>query len=169
MHIPKEDCEKLRRAEWPSFNFYTKVSIRRANRSITYTESNFSNLAAEFRKNGAEILDINSPRMKATVERIDKTLKELNNNDAKVGMSQPVNLGEIDTRPNVYSALLLMNVTYDDKGTLRTRPLVAGLSFIRVKDRLLFVYTYRNYGSKTDIEVIKDFTKKWIGEILAAN
>ena len=169
VHLPKEDCEKLRRGEFGAHDFYTKISIRKANRTRDETVSDFSALVSEFRKSGADVLDINSPRMKATVEHLDKSLSELNKSDTNLEMSQPVNLGEFDTRPNVYSVLLLLTYKYDENGVRKTKPIIGGLTFLRVNQRLIYVFTYRNYAAKTDFEVLQSFTKTWVGKILAAN
>jgi hypothetical protein len=169
VHLAKEDCERLRHGQFGAFNFYTKVSVRRALRASEYSEQQFASLISEFRKNGSSVLDINSARLKAAVERLDKTLSELSNSDARLEMSQPVPLGEMDTRPNVYSTLLSINYTYEDKGQRRQRPVLGGLTFMRLNQRLIYVYTYRSYNAKADIEIIQDFTKKWITKILAAN
>ena len=48
-------------------------------------------------------------------------------------------------------------------------PILGGLSFVRVKRRMIYVYTYRKYESKTDAVILRDFTRKWVGQILAAN
>jgi hypothetical protein len=168
VHLQKEDCDKLRQGASPVANFYTKVSIRRPNRTRVFTEKDFGEVVARFRENGAQILDLKSPQMKAIVERLDKTLSELNNGVA-FEMSQPINLGEFDTRPNVYSVMLTLNYSYEENGTRHAKPLLGSLSYLRVKDRLLYVYTYRLYASKNDIEVLQEFTRKWIGEIISAN
>lgn len=169
VHLPKEDCERLRHGEFGGFKFYTKVSVRRAVRGSDYSEQQFASLVSEFRKNGDSVLDINSPRLKAAVERLDKSLSEISNSDTKLEMSQPIPLGEMDTRPNVYSVLLSINYVYEDKGQRRQSPILGGLTFIRLNQRLIYVYTYRRYNAKADIEIIQDFTKKWITKILAAN
>jgi hypothetical protein len=107
--------------------------------------------------------------MKATLEHLSKGLSELSKKETQVDMSQPVNLGEFDTRPNVYSVMLLMNFkTQSSDGEVSTL-ILGGLSYVRVKQRLIYVYTYRKYGSKNDVDTLRDFTKQWIGQILAAN
>lgn len=169
VHLPHADCEKLRAGEFGPFSFYTKISVRQAVRTTDYSAQRFASLVSEFRKNGSKILDVNSPTMKATLEKLGKNLSELNDQETQVDMSQPINLGEFDTRPNVYSVMLLVNIKMQSsEGELNT-PIAGGLSYVRVKQRLLYVYTYRKYESKTDVEVLRDFTKKWIGQILAAN
>ena len=77
--------------------------------------------------------------------------------------------GEFDTRPNVYSVMLLLNFKTKSGDNEVSVPIAGGLSYVRVGQRLIYVYTYRKFTSAADVEVLRDFTKKWIGQILAAN
>jgi hypothetical protein len=169
VHLPRADCEKLRANLSGSFNFYTKVSVRRDRREAEYSAEQFAALIEEFRKHGAQYLDVNSPSMKATIDRLSKGVSESKKEETRIDLSQPVNLGEFDTRPNVYAVMLLLNLKTQSSSGETTVPILGGLSFVRVKQRLIYVYTYRKYQSKQDIEVLRDFTRKWVGEILAAN
>jgi hypothetical protein len=169
VHLPRGDCDKLRAGESVAFTFYTKVSVRRGARDLDYSAERFAELVSLFRKSGSQVLDVNSPTMKAAVDRLDQGLSEINKKETKVGLSQPVNLGEFDTRPNVYGVMLLINFRTRSGDSEVTIPLVAGLSYVRVKQRLMYVYTYRRYNSTTDVKVLRDFTRQWIGKILAAN
>jgi len=169
IYLPSTDCEKLRAGEFGPFNFYTKVSIRRAVREQDYPAERFAQLVTAFRQNGAQILDVNGPVMKAATERLDKSLTALSQQQTQVDLSQPVNLGEFDTRPDVYSVMLLLNVTTTTADGQATVPILGGLSYLRVKQRLVYVYTYRRYNSKADASILRVFTTDWINEILAAN
>jgi hypothetical protein len=169
VHLPRADCEKLRAGEFGPFDFYTKVSIRRAIRDEAYSAEHFANLIATFRQSGGQILDINGPTMKGVVERLDKSLTELSQQSTEIDLSQPVNLGEFDTRPNVYSVMLLMNFKTKIGDETANVPVLGGLSYVRIKQRLVYVYTYRKYKAGADVQILRDFTKTWIGQILAAN
>jgi hypothetical protein len=169
VHLSRAECDKLRAGESATFNFYTKVSVRKDIRDQDYSAERFAELVALFRKTGSQVLDVNSPTMKGAVQQLDKGLSEINKKETKVALSQPVNLGEFDTRPNVYGVILMMNFTSKSGDGEVTVPLVAGLSYVRVKQRLIYVYTYRRYNSATDVEVLRDFTRQWLGKILAAN
>jgi hypothetical protein len=169
VHLSRAECDKLRAGESATFNFYTKVSVRKGIRDQDYSAERFADLVALFRKTGSQVLDVNSPTMKGAVQQLDKGLSEINNKETKVALGQPVNLGEFDTRPNVYGVILMMNFTSKSGDREVTVPLVAGLSYVRVKQRLIYVYTYRRYNSATDVEVLRDFTRQWLGKILAAN
>lgn len=169
VHMPRADCDRLRAGEFGPFDFYTKISIRRAIRGEEYSSARFAKLVEEFRKSGAQILDINGPTMKGIVERLDKSLSEITQQSTEIDLSQPVSLGEFDTRPNVYSVMLLMNFKTKIGDELASVPVLGGLSYVRIGQRLVYVYTYRKYKAGADVQILRDFTKEWIGQILAAN
>jgi len=170
VHLPHADCEKLRAGGIAPFNFYTKISVLRDGRDQDYSAARFAELIATFRKSGSQILDVNGPTMKGAAKQLNKGLTDLSKQETQVDLGQPINLGEFDTRPNVYSVMLIMNITIQTRdGKPEARPLLGGVSFVRIKQRIIFVYTYRKYVSNADVEVLRDFTKQWIGQILAAN
>lgn len=169
VHLPHALCEKLRAGETGPLNFYTKISVAKRARAVDYSVEEFASLVGEFRKTGSEVMDINGPTMKETLEYLSKGLSDLNKKETQVDMDQPLNLGEFDTRPNAYSVMLLVNVKAQSGGLKVSGLIAGGITLLRVKQRLIFVYTYRKYESKADVETLRDFTKQWIGQILAAN
>jgi len=169
VHLPHAVCEKLRAGEFGSFNFYTKVSVLRAGRDQDFSAGHFAETVTLLRKTSPQILDVNGPTMKGAVKQLDKGLSDFNKQETQIDFNQPVNLGEFDSRPNVYSVMLVMSFTTKIGENEKRFPLLAGVSLVRIKERLVFVYTYRQYKSVTDVEVLRDFTKKWVDQILAAN
>jgi hypothetical protein len=170
VHLPHADCERLRAGGFGPFNFYTKVSVFKESRNETVSSEQFAKLVAFVRKNSPELFDINSSAMKTVVKRMDQGLSEASKKEIQVDVSQPVNLGQFDSRPEVYSFMLAMNLTTQtDKGSGNLLPLLAGVSLVRVKQRLIYVYTYRKYVSAVDAGALRDFTKQWVSQILAAN
>lgn len=169
VHLPRADCKKLRAGGFGPFDFYTKVSIRKGVRAEDYSAARFANLVVTFRESGSKLLDINGPTMKGIVERLDKSLSEISQQTTAIDLSQPVNLGEFDTRPNVYSVMLLMNFKTKVGDAEGSVPVLGGLSYVRIKQRLVYVYTYRKYKAGRDVQILRDFTKRWISRILAAN
>lgn len=167
--LPQADCDRLRAGTPGPFNFYTKVSVRAAVRAESYSSTRFADLVAYFRKNEGTLLDMNSPAMKATLRRLNQGLSNLNNKETQVDLPQLTRLGEFDTRPNVYSVMLLMKMTASSGDSVVTTPLLGGLTYLRVKDRMIYVYTYRKYTAEDDVNVLRDFTKQWVTQILAAN
>jgi hypothetical protein len=169
VHMPHADCERIRTGWLGPFNFYTKVSVMKEARNQDYSAGSFANLVSSFHKSLPQALDIDSPEMKAIAKRLDKGLSDFSKQEVQVDLSQPINLGEFEVGPDVYSFVLLINLTTRNGESENPSPVLGGVSLVRIKQRVVFVYTYRKYESAADVEVLRDFTKKWIGQILAAN
>jgi hypothetical protein len=169
VHLPHAVCEKLRAGEFGPFNLYTKVSVVRSGRGLDFSAASFADTVALVRKTSSQLLDVNGPTVKGAVKQLDKGLSEFNKRETQIDFNQPVNLGEFDSRPNVYSVMFVMSFTAKMGENEKRFPLLAGVSFVRIKQRLVFVYTYRKYTSVKDVEVLRDFTREWMSQILAAN
>lgn len=168
-HLSVDDCNLLRSGKDALFGNYTKVSVLRMARDLSISEPVFAQIVADFRKNGSTYLDMNSSKMQEMFKQWDRELTKLNAKDTKVGLSEPQNLGEFDNRSNVYSVMLMMQLTVQSGSEQGTVPMLAGVTYLKVKDKVIFVYTYRRYSSQTDVATLRDFSIKWNNSILAAN
>lgn len=168
-HLPVSDCELFRRNLSPAFNNYTKVSVLRAAREMTVTAAMMKELVDNFRQNIGTYLDPNGQPMKDLERKVGQGLSQLDANETKIDFSKPQQLGEFDTRPDINSFLMLVTVKASVNGTEQTVPVLATTSIVRVKDRILFVYTFVKYRANTDMNTLKAFTTKWTTSILAAN
>lgn len=168
-HLSVADCNLLRSGQNALFGHYTKVSVLRAARDLSVSVPMFAEIVADFRKNGSTYLDMKSPKMQEIMKQWDRELTKLDSKDTKVGLSEPVNLGEFDTRSNVYSVMMRIELSYAAGSEQAKIPMLAGVTYLKVKDKVIFVYTYRRYQSQTDVETLRDFSIKWNNSILAAN
>ncbi len=169
VHLPSSECRKLGRGEVAPFTFYTKVTVAKTARESDFSAAQFASLVADLQKTAATLLDANSASIKQSEAHLGKSLSELNKEKVQVDFGQPVHLGVFDNRPNAYSFMVLVNLKVQSGNDEVVTAMLGGLSFIRVRQRLVFVYTYRRYESKADVETLREFTKQWIGQILAAN
>jgi hypothetical protein len=134
-------------------------------------------VVVEFRKNGAALLDPDGSAMKSVAENIEKNLAKLSPGKTELGFTQTQNLGEFDVRPDVYSIMLFMTYIMEFQGTPSTVPVLATLTFLKLKNRLVYINAYRGISSpeavktelKPGVAELKQFTTKWVNEILAAN
>jgi len=160
-HLMSSDCDLLRRNQEATYQQYTKVSVLRTAKEQVFTQADLAAVVSEFRKNGTSMMDPDSPRMKAVLERVAQALKK-----PDLGMSQPVNMGEFEVSPNIYSVMLLM--TYKSSSGAAT-PVLATMSYMRLQQRLVYLFTYRQYTSRSDVEILRSFAKTWTGKVLSAN
>jgi len=168
-HLPVADCNLLRQGAQPNYSFYTKVSVLRAARDLPTSRGTLAEAAESFRKNAGTYLDPKGPTMKRLITRVEKGLSELDAKETDVDFTQPQNLGEFDVRPDINSFMLLMTVKVNSGGTEVSFPMLAALSFVRVNERIIYVYAFKKYRAEADIDELKQFASKWNSGIVAAN
>ncbi len=176
-HLLASECKSLRDGGPLVLTRYTKISVSKELRGRSFFNSDMTAAIEDFRKNGGAILDPDGPTMKEVMEKAERGLTDLASTPVGINLGQSQNLGEFDVRPEVYSVMLLFTYNIDSGGTQTTVPMLAGMTFLKVRHRLLFVNTYLKISSlaalktelKPGIAEVKQFTTKWINEILAAN
>lgn len=168
-HLPVSDCELLRKGLTPTYNQYTKVSVMRTARALDVNAGQMAAIVDDVRKNFGSYLDPNGPAMKMLDKHLESGLSKLDAKETKVDFSKPQLLGEFDMQLDVRSFLMLITFTVNSGGTEQTQPMLATTSFVRVKDRVIFAYTFMKYRSKADIDTLKQFTTKWTDSIVSAN
>jgi hypothetical protein len=176
-HLPVDYCQSLRNGGTVEMDRYTKVSVLKNFREQVFSDADMAVTVAEFRKNSGALLDPDGPTIKAVTEKAQRGLTNLESKPIALGLNATENLGEFDTRPDVYSVLLLITYTADSGGTQTITPMLASLTFLRVKQRLVYLAVYRRISSpaalKTELKPgmseVKLFTTKWANAILAAN
>jgi hypothetical protein len=169
VHFTASDCNILRSGRDATMNEYTKVSVLSKLKNQVFSESDLATIVTEFRKNGAAALDPNAPLNKATLDKVEQGLQKTESSNTTLNLTQPVNLGEVEVSPNIYSVMILMTFTKNNGTTTTTTPILASMTFMRVKQRLLYVYCYRIYRARSDLAALRAFSKTWTGQILAAN
>lgn len=169
VHVSAEVMEKIARGEYPELEFYTKVSVPKRLRSVEQSQADFSNIVSYVRANNAKVFDFKSPEMQSQLKHQNKSLSELLKEDTRFDLSQPVNLGEIENTANSYGVLLLTKLKIQSDSKQLEKVLVSGASAVRVKNRLVWIYTFRTFNSDKDADILRDFTKRWLADIVRAN
>jgi len=169
-YLQVSDCELIRQGQIPLMPSWLMVNIYREARTHVSDRAEFARIVAYARQDTESLLDPNKKGMKEQFARVDKFLTEAYSKDVKLDLSKPKVLGEFDSRPNVYSNLLLLklNVHMDGK-EVDHPPLLGTMSLVLIKQRIITVLTYKKLESKADAKTLTQLTTKWIDEILAAN
>lgn len=84
---------------------------------------------------------------------------------SKISIDKPVDLGTLFSKPDIHCIGMLS--TYSD-GT-KSWTLVIATTFIRVRERLLFVYVFNSYENEQTIVLTRTLAEEWADAILAAN
>lgn len=176
-HLPASECKLLRNGGALMLSRYTKISVSRALRAQPIFNPDMAAAIEDFRKNAGAILDPDGPIMKGVMEKAEQGLTDVASKPVGLNFTQTQNLGEFDVRPDVFSVMLLFTYKIDTNGIKSTIPMLCSMTFLKVQHRLLFVNVYRKISSlaalktelKPGIAEVKQFTTKWVNEILAAN
>ena len=169
VHLTTADMEKIARGEYSNLGFYTKISVSKNLRVRDVSQEYFSRLVATMRANSEKLLDFNRPEMRAQLKHQNKGLSDLLKENAQMDLSQPVKLGEIEGTPNSFGLLMLIKVTFGTGGEQNETMMVVGSSAVRVRGRVVWVYTYRAFKSDRDADELRAFTQRWLADILRAN
>jgi hypothetical protein len=168
-HLPAGDCELLRKGSTLTYNFFTKVSVMKTVRELPISPAEMAAGVDDYRKHVGAYLDPDGPMLKELEKRIEAGLTRLDAKETKIDFGKPQQLGEFEIRPDLNSFLMLITLKSNSGGTEQTIPMLATTSFVRVKERVIFVYCFMKYGSQADIDKIKKFATKWTNSILEAN
>lgn len=176
-HLPASECKLLRNGGALMLSRYTKISISRALRAQPIFNPDMAAAIDDFRRNAGAILDPDGPVMKGVMDKAERGLTDVKSTPIGLDLTQTQNLGEFDVRPEVFSVMLLFTYKIDTNGIKSTIPMLCSMTFLKVQHRLLFVNVYRKISSlaalktelKPGIADVKQFTTKWVNEILAAN
>jgi hypothetical protein len=176
-HFPIDDCQALRNRKPIDLSRYTKVAVLKEFREKPFSDADMTATLTAFRTNGGALLDPDGPTMKRLLENASRNLSSLEGKQIDLGFNATENLGEFDVRPEVFSVMLLFTSRMDSGGTQSITQMLSSLSFLKVRERLVYVMVYRKISSpaalKTELKPsmveVKQFTTKWVNEILAAN
>lgn len=169
-YLQVSDCELIRQGQRPLMPTWLQINILREGRTHVSDRAEFARIAAMMRQQTAGLVNPQKRDMKQHLARIDEFLSKEYSKDIKFDLSKPKLLGEFDSRPNVYSYLMLMQPQFQMDGqNVYQAPVLATMSLVLIKQRIITVLTYKKFESKADAEALTTLTTKWINEILAAN
>lgn len=169
VHIPNDDYQFFREGKLVNLTFYTKVSVPKRLKDETASEANFANFIEVFEKNFPAFSDPKGSEMKKILNRISENLSGLNQEKTTVVMDKPHSLGEIVKGRNSYGNIILSQIKTKIGEAEQVRTLLMGISALRVREKIIFVYTYKDYKNEQDIIDLKNFSSSWLKQIAEAN
>jgi hypothetical protein len=98
-------------------------------------------------------------------DEFNNRMKALHLDEATMSLGQPIQLGCILSKPDAYGFGTIVPIS---KGGTTTN-MGAGITLMRVKKRMLFVYLYAEYKNENTVKWLRDTTGEWTDAILEAN
>jgi hypothetical protein len=165
LHLPTNVLPKYRSDFDRAPDFFTKVSVSRAGKSEDVTPAGFDALQTFVEKEFARLTDPDGKEMVTGQRHVSKSLSELLERSYKVKWERPINLGVFDKSDRIHSTLTLLSLSANNKPF----KFLGTVSFVYVNMRLIYVYAYKADPVESDIEMLREFVKKWTASIVASN
>ncbi|MGH9944855.1 MAG: hypothetical protein ACRD9R_21100 [Pyrinomonadaceae bacterium] len=169
VHLPPETLEAIGRRMRVEFDHYTTVTVSTAFKEVDASVELFNQVVGQIEQSTEQMLAPNHPLTKELIGELEKNLSDRSKKQTKVNITQPIRFGQVMKTVDVYSQLLLMNISVASAGARQGGPMLCGASIIKVNNKILLVNTYKNYKSRNDIEFMREFTRKWAEQIVKAN
>jgi hypothetical protein len=168
-HVPLADYARLKKGELIQLNFYTKVSTLKRYREVNVSAKEFSDIVNYLHANQPSLFDIDGPAMKSALKDTNKGLSELLETDAKLDLSQPVNLGVTQKTENSYGTLMMAKYKFQVGNEQKEMLIIFSANLVRVKQRMIYLYVYHRFDTEADIAATRNLTKQWMSKVLSAN
>lgn len=165
VHLPSSDFPRFEANQDQDLDLYTKVSVSKRVKTLDISSSMFADLVSATEKQIGTLLDPNSAIFKRVEQNAGKGLTELWRNETTVKINEPKHLGFFEKGTDTLSFMMFMNFDINNQkfSILNTS------SFVRVNNRVLFIYTYKRNPVAGDIEKLRSFASRWTKEIREAN
>lgn len=147
----------------------TKTSLTRYALVEVLRQAEFADVSPDFFKQVSNSMaDQFGARLNATLEdqqkEVDLKLKALGN-QSKVTIEKPTMLGTLFSKADAIGYGAVMPVSVDGK----TATIAMCMTILRVRQRLLFLYTYARYTDEESVKSVQRMSDKWSDAILKAN
>ncbi len=162
-------CGYMKDSDLPHFvkgeeNFilskYAFVQVGRCEEYQDIKESDFKELV-DYMKNSLDD-DIDSIT-KASEAEFNSRMESMDL--SKVSIGKPIQLGTFFSKPDAYSFGMISTTSNGKKSWT----MVVGTTFVRVHERLLYVYLFAEYKNNETIAMVRKVSEEWADAILAAN
>ena len=156
-----EDLAALR-AGSKKLTKYAMVEVPRKGEFAEFSAGDFKDLADGAAQQIGVAMD---SAVSEGEETFNRRMKSLELDNLTVKLDKPVQLGTLFSRSDAIGFGMILPVTV--AGT--TTRMIAGVIFLRVKNRVLFAYLYGSYKDESSAQWIRKASENWADAILKAN
>ncbi len=100
---------------------------------------------------------------------LDSYAKSIGDGQGKIKLGEVSSLGVFDEKPESITLLGLSKLQGNINGQQTEVTILFATNLVRVKNRIVYFYTYTRYDGKDDIEWAAEASKAWVTQVLALN
>jgi hypothetical protein len=157
-----EDSANVRSGVSKSFSHYALVENLRRAEFVDLDPDTFKQISDEMAVQlGAQFNASN----RDLEEELNRKLKAMRGSDLTVTLDKPIQLGALFSKPNACGFGIIQPISA--AGT--SVKMVAGVTLLRVQNRLLYAFLYSAYKDEDSIQWVRKTSEQWADAILKAN
>jgi hypothetical protein len=161
--VPTNELPMFRKeSDAPKLSKYAMVQVLRRGEDMVIDTSYFSKLITHLKEKFGDLIDSS---LKSVEEEFNRRMKSLDLDEATMNLGTPVQLGCLFSKQNAYAFGMITPTSWGGQNT----KLVMSCAFVRVKQRLLFVYLYADYKNEDTVKWLRKTTVDWVNTILTSN
>jgi hypothetical protein len=157
-----DDLPKLRSGGNSALSKYSLVEVPRRGEFADFSAKDFNELAEGASKEFGAVLNSS---VKESEDGLNRRMKALDLDDAKIILDKPVQLGSFFSKQDAYGVGMIMPISKDGN----TTKMVVGIIFLRARNRMLFAYVYATYKDQETVKWMRKTTEEWADAILKSN
>ena len=160
--LSAEDSANIRSGTSKTFSRYALVENLRQAEFVDVDADAFKQVSDGMAQQFGAVLNAST---KDKEEELNHKLKAMRGSDTTMTLDKPMQLGVFFSKPNACSFGIIQQISAVGSSV----KMVAGITILRVQNRLLYAYIYSAYKDEDSVQWVRKTSEQWADAILKAN
>jgi hypothetical protein len=166
LYVSLPDFRKAAVGGEPEMRQYFMVQTLRSMETTRFEPAMLDAAKVMLKNQAATIFKMVESESQSTLDAYAKTIGD---GQSKIKLGEVQSLGVFDDSPNSMTLLGLTKVQVLRDGVQNDITILFATNFLRLKDRVVYLYAYTRYEGKEDIEWAAESSKAWVTQALLMN
>jgi len=167
--VSESDLGRIMKGETPKAERYMFLQVYRRLENSGISGTQFSQLVGQVKQQQDTILEKAKDEVGPLVDKASGKFADDYGISLKLKIGDLVPLGFFMEKSDAAGFASFGKIQGDADGQQLDSLLVSGISYVRVKGKLLYAYVYGKYETPKDLDWVRTTSTNWVDQILAAN
>lgn len=167
--VSEADLGRIMKGESPQLYRYMYLQVFRELEKSGLTAAEFQQLGNQVKQQQETLLEKVRSRVGSLVDSASAKLSKERNIPLKIQFGEQAPLGVFLNNSDAIGFASLARVRVSANGKQVDDVIASGVSFIRVKGKLLFAYVYGKYDDQQDVEWVRTTSINWLAHLSSSN
>jgi hypothetical protein len=167
--VSESDLGRIMKGEPLEFEQYMFLQVYRKVEHTNVSGSQFKQFVGQFKQENETLLERVKDRIGPLLDDMSGKLSKDYGVLGKLKLGETVPLGIFIEQNDAVGIAFLVKSQVSVEGQQIDVLMASGMSYIRVKGKILFAYVHSNYETQNNLEWVRTTSRKWVDQILATN